>query len=141
MELKTVFSLKGLFLCLFLLSFLTSCKKDEKEEECVPPSLSTQLKGATWKADIMALSTSIGKVDLTFTQNGEVKGNLSPYLAMISGGGQIDELIKYEVLNDTSVKIVGTSQGNEIPVALGVQERTCEKIVLVTTGVTITLTK
>ncbi len=140
MELKTVFSLKGLFLCLFLLSFLTSCKKDEEEEECVPPALSTQLKGV-WHADITALSTSLGKVDLTFTENGEVQGNLSQYLALMPGVGTIDELIKYKTTGDTIVEITATSQGNPIPFSLGVQERTCDKIVLVTTGVTITLTK
>jgi len=141
MELKTVFSLKSLLLCFFLLSLITSCKKDDKEEECVPPALSTQLKGL-WKADIVALSASLGKVDLTFTQDGEVQGDLSQYLAMMPGVGTIDELIKYEVLNDTSVKIIATSQGNEIPFELSVKERTCDKIVLVASaGVTITLTK
>lgn len=141
MELKAVSTLKGLFLCLFLLSCLASCKKDEKDDECVPPALSTQLKGV-WHADIMALSTSMGKVDLTFTDNGEVQGNLSKYLAMIPGVGKIDDLIKYKTTGDTIVEINATSDGTAIPAfSLGVQERTCDKIVLVSTGVTITLTK
>ncbi len=137
MELKTVFSLKGLLLCFFLLSLVTSCKKDEKEEECVPPALSTQIVGA-WQADISGLS----KTQLTFTQGGEIQGNLGQYLALIPGIGTIDELIKYEVTSDTGMNVIVTSQGNPIPAfPLAVQERTCDKIVLSTTGVTITLTK
>ncbi len=137
MELKTVFSLKSLLLCFFLLSLITSCKKDDKEEECVPPALSTHIVN-TWQADISGLA----KTQLTFTSSGEVQGNLAQFLALIPGAGPIDDLIKYEVAGDTSITVKATSDGEEISYPLAVQERTCDKIVLSIPGaVTITLTK
>lgn len=136
MELKTVFSLKGLLLCFFLFTLVTSCKKDDKEEECVPPALSTHIVD-TWQADISGLA----KTQLTFTQSGEVQGNLAQYLSLIPSIGTIDDLIKYEVASDASINVKATSDGQEISYPLAVQERTCDKIVLGTAGVVITLTK
>lgn len=138
---KTINPLAALFFCFLLLSGVTSCKDDDEEEKCVAPALATQIED-TWQANITALGTSLGKVTLTFTQDGEVQGNIHEYLAMIPSIGAVDELIKYEVTGDTKVSIIGTSDGEPItPFDLTVTERDCEKIVLNTTGVVITLTK
>ncbi len=134
MELKTVSTLKSLLLCFVLLSFVTSCKKED-EDDCVLPALSLQIVGE-WQADV----SGFGKIPLTFTSGGVIEGNLAQYLEQLSLLGNIDDRILYQVTSDAAMNIIVTEGDEQTTFSLNVQERTCEKIVLSTTGVVITLT-
>ncbi len=135
MKLKTVSTLKSLLLCFVLLALVTSCKKD-KEEDCVLPALSLQIVGE-WQADV----AGFGKIPLRFTEGGVIEGDLAPYLAQLPFLGDIDDRILYQVTSDSAMNITVTKEDEQTTFSLGVQERTCEKIVLSTTGVVITLTE
>lgn len=138
MKSKNVVYSVNLLLCALMLFGAISCKKDKKEEECVPPALATQIVG-DWKASVASVAT----LDIGFTQSGEITGGLAAVIKNINPVLEnMDDLIKYEVKSDTQVDVLATQSGASLPVfSLTVAERDCEKIVLSGTGFSITLTK
>ncbi|GAA4436931.1 hypothetical protein GCM10023091_15490 [Ravibacter arvi] len=136
------FSLLKNFLLIFVLAIAAvSCKKDEKEKECVPTALKSQIVG-TWNASIVTGTTTVGNIPLTFTEDGKLQGEIRNYLQLFAPSVVIDEAITYETSGDTGVKITATTNGKPLdPFLLTVGTRTCETIPLSYALVTITLNK
>lgn len=124
MKSKNLRNFASMLLISMMVLATAACKKDKDDDDkCVPPALATQIVG-NWQATVL-----IANYPVTFTQNGELTGDLAAAIKSFPGLQGIDEVIKYEVKSDTQIDLKASMGGQPLAaIPLMVSERECDKM-------------